>query len=60
LTAGAEPAREPDRTVLPAFPGISPHFRPPRHKLSAAEYRASMTDRFAVWDEIIATASTVA
>jgi putative transposase len=31
---------------LSAFSGISPHFRPGRHRLSAAEYRCEMTDRF--------------
>ena len=29
---------------------ISPHFRPPRHLVTAPEYRAEMTTRFAVWD----------
>jgi putative transposase len=28
-----------------AFSGISPHFRPRRHLLSAADYRQVMTDR---------------
>jgi putative transposase len=40
---------------LSAFSGISPHFRPPRHKLSAAEYRATMTDRFTLWNEVTGT-----
>jgi putative transposase len=31
---------------LSAFSGISPHFRPGRHRLSAEEYRRDMTDRF--------------
>jgi putative transposase len=30
---------------LSAFSGISPHFRPGRHRLSAAEYRRTMTER---------------
>ena len=35
---------------LSAFSGISPHFRPRRHLLSAADYRQVMADRFAVWN----------
>ena len=35
---------------LSAFSGISPHFRPRRHLLSAADYRQVMADRFAVWE----------
>jgi putative transposase len=42
---------------LSAFSGISPHVRPPRHKLSAAEYRATMTDRFTLWNEVTGTAA---
>jgi putative transposase len=45
---------------LSSFSGISPHFRPTRHKLSAAEHRATMTDRFAVWNEVTDTVSMVA
>jgi putative transposase len=37
---------------LSAFSGISPHFRPGRHKLSAAEYRTEMNDRFQAWNEV--------
>ena len=37
---------------LSAFSGISPHFRPRRHLLSAADYRQAMADRFAVWNQI--------
>src|SRR5215475_12634357 len=33
---------------LSAFSGISPHFRPRRHLLSAADYRQVMADRFTV------------
>ena len=40
---------------LSAFSGISPHFRPRRHRLTAAEWRTEMTDRFAAWREITAT-----
>ena len=39
---------------LSAFSGISPHFRPRRHLLSAEHYRQVMADRFAVWNEITA------
>ena len=34
---------------LSAFSGISAHFRPRRHLLSATEWRTEMADRFAVW-----------
>jgi putative transposase len=37
---------------LSAFSGISPHFRPHRHRLSAHDYRAEMTIRFAIWEQI--------
>lgn len=37
---------------LSAFSGISPHFRPRRHRLSATQWRTEMTDRFAVWHEV--------
>ena len=40
---------------LSAFSGISPHFRPVRHRLSASEWRTEMVDRFAIWQEITAT-----
>lgn len=40
---------------LSAFSSISPHFRSVRHRLSAAECRTEMADRFAVWREITAT-----
>jgi putative transposase len=39
---------------LSAFSGISPHFRPRRHRLSADEYRREMTVRFAAWNEATA------
>ena len=45
---------------LSAFSDISPHFRPRRHLLSAADYRQVMADRFAVWNEITAVATTAA
>jgi putative transposase len=36
---------------LAAFSGISSHFRPRRHLMTAAHYRAEMTIRFAIWDQ---------
>ena len=42
---------------LSAFTGISPHFRPGRHRLSAEEYRREMTDRFTTWIEVTGTAA---
>jgi putative transposase len=37
---------------LSAFTGISPHFRPRRHRLSAAEYRREIAMRFSIWNEV--------
>ncbi|MFE7113435.1 IS6 family transposase [Streptomyces sp. NPDC057575] len=37
---------------LSAFSGISPHFRPHRHLMTASDHRAEMTVRFAIWDQI--------
>ena len=45
---------------LSAFSGISPHFRPGRHLLSAADYRQVMADHFAVWNEITGATTTAA
>jgi len=42
---------------LSAFSGISPHFRPRRHRLTAAEYRREMTNRFTTWNEVTGTAT---
>ncbi|GAB2443999.1 IS6 family transposase [Streptomyces incanus] len=41
---------------LSAFSGISPHFRPRRHLMTAAHYRTEMTTRFAIWDQITGAA----
>ncbi|MFF3934265.1 IS6 family transposase [Streptomyces hirsutus] len=41
---------------LAAFSGISPRFRPRRHRLTATEYRTEMTIRFTVWDQITGVA----
>jgi putative transposase len=43
-----------------AFSGISPHFGPRRHLLSAADYRQVMADRCAVWNEITGATTTAA
>lgn len=37
---------------LAAFSGISPHFRPRRHRMTAPGYRTEMTVRFVIWDQI--------
>ena len=42
---------------LSAFTGISPHFRPGRHRLSTEEYRREMTDRFTTWIEVTGMAT---
>ena len=39
---------------LSAFSGISGHFRPRRHRLSATQWRTEMADRFAAWREVTA------
>ncbi|WP_461090337.1 IS6 family transposase [Streptomyces incanus] len=41
---------------LAAFSGISPHFRPRRHLMAAPDYRAEMTLRFAVWEQVTGAA----
>jgi transposase-like protein len=41
---------------LSAFSGISPHFRPRRHLMTAPGHRAEMAVRFAIWDQITRTA----
>jgi putative transposase len=40
---------------LSAFSGISPHFRPRRHQLTAVQYRHEMSTRFTTWNEVIVT-----
>ena len=40
---------------LSAFSGISPHFRPRRHLMTADRYRLEMIIRFAIWDQITGT-----
>ena len=43
---------------LAAFSRISPHFRPPTHRMTATDYRTDMADRFQVWGQ--ATEQTLA
>ncbi len=38
---------------LSAFSGISPLFRPRRHRLRADTYRREMTSRFATWSDVV-------
>jgi putative transposase len=45
---------------LSAFSGISPHFRPRRHLTPAHHYRAEMTVRFAIREQITGVASPAA
>jgi putative transposase len=45
---------------LSAFSGISPHFRPRRHRLSVEDYRREMADRFTAWTEVTGAATTAA
>jgi putative transposase len=45
---------------LSAFFGISPHFRPRRHRLTAKEYRREMQTRFTAWNEITRTTTAAA
>ncbi|WP_455711431.1 IS6 family transposase [Streptomyces hirsutus] len=42
---------------LSAFSGISPHFRPRSHRMTAAHYRTEMTVHFAIWDQITGAAA---
>jgi putative transposase len=45
---------------LSAFSGISPHFRPHRHRLTAVQYRHEMTTRFTTWNQVTGLAPTAA
>jgi putative transposase len=38
---------------LSAFSGISPYFRPRRHRLTAAQHRHEMSIRFTSWNEVV-------
>lgn len=37
---------------LTSFSRISPHFRPSRHRMPAADHRTDMAARFQVWDQV--------
>jgi hypothetical protein len=43
---------------LAAFSGISPHFRPHRHRLTASVDRHEMGIRFATWNEVVGLPTT--
>jgi putative transposase len=45
---------------LSAFSGISPHFRPRRHRLTAAQYRHEMNTRFTTWHQVTRLTPTAA
>jgi putative transposase len=38
---------------LASFSRISPHFRPPRHRMSATAHRTELAARFQIWDQVI-------
>ncbi|PWI08115.1 IS6 family transposase [Streptomyces sp. NWU339] len=42
---------------LSAFSGVSPHFRPRRHLMTASGHRAEMTVRFAIWEQVTGAAN---
>jgi putative transposase len=42
---------------LSAFSGISPHFRPRRHRFTAQRYRREMAIRFTTWNEVTGLAT---
>ncbi|MEV7069072.1 IS6 family transposase [Streptomyces collinus] len=42
--------------IVSVFSGISPHLRSRRHLTPATDYRAEMTVRFAIWDQITGVA----
>ncbi|MDV6278124.1 hypothetical protein R3Q06_32140 [Rhodococcus erythropolis] len=37
---------------LASFSRISPHFRPPRHRMTATARRTERATRFQVWDQV--------
>ncbi|MCX5103034.1 IS6 family transposase [Streptomyces sp. NBC_00439] len=41
---------------LSVFSGISPHFRPRRHLMTAPDYRTEMQHRFTTWEQVTGTA----
>jgi putative transposase len=42
---------------LSAFSGISPHFRPRRHRMTAPDYRTEICHRYTIWNHITGVAS---
>jgi putative transposase len=52
---GLRPAGAAQR-FLSAFSGISPHFRPHRHLMTASPHRAETTIRLAIGDQITGAA----
>ncbi|MDV6278300.1 hypothetical protein R3Q06_33185 [Rhodococcus erythropolis] len=44
---------------LVSFSRISPHFRPPRHRMTATDHRTDMAVRFQVWDQVTEQAYAV-
>ncbi|WP_349307252.1 DDE-type integrase/transposase/recombinase [Rhodococcus sp. IEGM 1379] len=44
---------------LASFSRISPHFRPPRHRMTATDHRTEIRTRFQVWDQVTEQALTV-
>ncbi|MCX4784236.1 IS6 family transposase [Streptomyces sp. NBC_01264] len=45
---------------LSAFTGISPHFRPHRHLMTAGRHRFEMMIRFTVWNQVTGSTSLLA
>ncbi|MFD5513701.1 IS6 family transposase [Streptomyces sp. NPDC127051] len=45
---------------LSAFTGISPHFRPHRHLMTAGRHRFEMSVRFTIWNHITSSTSLLA
>ncbi|MFI7167191.1 hypothetical protein ACIBM3_32560 [Rhodococcus erythropolis] len=37
---------------LASFSRISPHFRLPRHRMTATDHRTELAARFQVWDQV--------
>ncbi|MDV6278471.1 DDE-type integrase/transposase/recombinase [Rhodococcus erythropolis] len=43
---------------LASFSRISPHFRPPRDRMTATDHRTELAARFRVWDQVTEQALT--
>ncbi|MDV6278475.1 hypothetical protein R3Q06_34250 [Rhodococcus erythropolis] len=37
---------------LSSLSRISPHFRPPRHRMTATDHRTELSARFQVWNQV--------